>query len=56
MAAKANFKIFKSLSEPWDAMSRQVADYLTELGPEKVISVSHSHEGHIGVIIVWYWE
>ena len=37
-------------------MSKKVTDFLTTLGPGKVIGVSHSQEGTVGVIAVWYWE
>ena len=37
-------------------MSQQVADFLTTLGPGKVIGVSHSQESQFGVIAVWYWQ
>jgi hypothetical protein len=56
MAIKARFKLFKSHRDSWEKMSQQVADFLTTLGPGKVIGVSHSQESQLGVIIVWYWE
>jgi len=56
MAIQARYRLFKSLSDPWEKMSQQVAEFLTTLGPGKVIGVSHSHENSLGVIAVWYWE
>ena len=56
MAVQARFKLFKSYSDSWEAMAGQVAEFLTTLGPGKVIGVSHSQEGTFGVIAVWYWE
>ena len=53
---KAHFKLFHSSWESWDAMCTQVAEFLTELGPERVIGVSVSHESNVGVLTVWYWE
>ena len=52
----AQFKVFKSQRESWEVMAQKAADFLTGIGSEKVISVSHSHESTIGTIIVWYWE
>jgi len=56
MVIQARYKLFKSLTDPWETMSQQVAEFLTTLGPGKVIGVSHSHENNLGVIAVWYWE
>jgi hypothetical protein len=55
MAIQARYKLFKSGHESWETMSQQVADFLTTLGPGKVIGVSHSQENNWGVIAVWYW-
>jgi hypothetical protein len=55
-AIRARFMLFKSLSDPWDVMAQKVADFLTTLGPGRVIGVSHSQESSLGVIAVWYWE
>ena len=56
MELQARFKLFKSNFESWETMAQQVAAFLTMLGPEKVIGVSHSQESQLGVIAVWYWE
>jgi hypothetical protein len=56
MPIQARYKIFKSHTEPWEKMAQRVAEFLTSLGPGRVIGVSHSHESQVGVIIVWYWE
>jgi hypothetical protein len=56
MAIQARFKLFKSNTQSWETMSQQVADFLTTLGPGKVIGVSHSQESQLGVIAVWYWQ
>ena len=56
MAIQARFKLFKSHTESWEKMSQKVADFLTTLGPGKVIGVSHSQESQFGVIAVWYWD
>ena len=56
MPIQARYRIFKSHYETWDKMAQQVADFLTSLGPGRVIGVSHSQESQLGVIIIWYWE
>lgn len=52
----ARFKIFKSVFDSWETMSRQAAKFMTELGPGKVIGVSQSQGDQVGVITVWYWS
>jgi len=56
MPIQARYKIFRSHYETWVQMAQQVAEFLTTLGPGRVIGVSHSQESQLGVIIVWYWE
>jgi hypothetical protein len=56
MPIQARHKVFKSFHQTWDAMAQEVAEFLTSLGPGRVIGVSHSQEGQLGVIFVWYWE
>jgi len=52
----ARFKLFQSSFDSWQTMCTEVAQFLTTIGPTKVIGVSHSQESNIGVITVWYWE
>ena len=56
MPIQARFKLFKSAFDSWETMATQVSEFLTTLGPGKVIGVSHSQESQMGVIAVWYWE
>jgi len=34
---------------------RQAADFANEIGPERVVSISHSEDKDDGVVAVWYW-
>ncbi|WP_145099985.1 hypothetical protein [Anatilimnocola aggregata] len=49
------FKVFRSDWHSWEVLFQQAADFLTEIGPERTISVSHSQEGSVGVVSAWYW-
>lgn len=53
---RAEFKKFESSFGTWEALFQQAADFLTMIGPERTIGVSHSHEKTTGVITVWYWS
>ena len=52
---KAMFQMFRSGHEPWELLFQKAADFMTKVGPEYVIGVSHSHESNQGVVTVWYW-
>jgi hypothetical protein len=52
---RVSFKHFHSTLASWEKLSRQAADFATEIGPERLISISHSEDGNDGVVIVWYW-
>jgi hypothetical protein len=57
------FRHFESASESWESMFAEAAAFATEVGPERLVSISHSHGGGSeswgvggsGVVTVWYW-
>ena len=52
----ARFKIFRSQWDSWETMCTEVAEFLSEIGPDMLIGVSQSQESTLGVITVWYWK
>jgi hypothetical protein len=40
----------------WDQIFTDAAKFATELGPEKVLGISHSEDKGDGVVTVWYWS
>lgn len=40
---------------PWDDLLAQAAQFATEVGPERLITISHSEDHDVGVVVVWYW-
>ena len=34
----------------------RAVEFATQVGREKVISISHSEDRNNGVVVVWYWE
>lgn len=40
----------------WDALFAEAAEFATMLGPERLISISHSDSHSRGVVAVWYWS
>jgi hypothetical protein len=52
---KMAFKVFKSSWSSWDELFSQAAQLATQVGPERVISISHSADQNQGVVTVWFW-
>jgi ATP-dependent Clp protease ATP-binding subunit ClpC len=60
----ARHRTFESRSSSWKDLCDEAAAFATEIGPEKVISISVAASaglempghGGPGVIVVWYWE
>ena len=40
----------------WDELFQQAATFAAGLGPDRVISISHSADKDNGVVVVWYWN
>lgn len=53
---RVQFRIFRSGFGSWSSLFEQAAEFATALGPERVISISHSADKCDGVVTVWYWE
>jgi hypothetical protein len=52
---QVRFQIFRSTTRPWEQLFGDAAKFATAIGLERLIGISHSHEGTIGVVTVWYW-
>lgn len=50
------FEIFRGVMAPWPELFEKASEFATELGPGRLISISHSEDDNDGVIAVWYWE
>ena len=51
-----HFRIFQNAFVAWDALFQQAADFASELGPDRLINISHSEYNRNGVVTVWYWR
>lgn len=56
VSMRVRFRVFRSILKSWESMFQEVADFATEVGPERLISISHSEDHGDGVVTVWYWE
>lgn len=50
------FKKFSALIKSWNAVFQEAADFATELGRDRVVSISHSEDRNEAIVTVWYWE
>jgi hypothetical protein len=53
---RASFKVFRGTLATWEQLFQDAADFATEAGPDRVISISHSEDSNEGVVTVWFWE
>jgi hypothetical protein len=40
----------------WDSLFAEAATFAASIGPERLISISHSEDQNKGVVAVWYWS
>jgi hypothetical protein len=53
---KVEFEVFRSTISSWQDLFASAAAFATKVGPERVISISHSADNGEGVVTVWYWS
>ncbi|HEX5000154.1 MAG TPA: hypothetical protein VFY29_18180 [Terriglobia bacterium] len=49
------FESFRATFKSWQELFAQAAEFATSVGPERLISISHSADQNNGVVTVWYW-
>ena len=47
-------KHFRS-HKSWEKLFQDASDFASKVGPERLISISHSAHSTDGVVTVWYW-
>jgi hypothetical protein len=52
---RVRFQTFVSSWSSWDELFAQAATFATEVGPQRLINISHSCDQKQGVVTVWYW-
>jgi hypothetical protein len=52
---RAKHRTFRGTFATWDQLFDEAADFATEIGPERLINISHSADRGDGVVAVWYW-
>lgn len=53
---RVEFRLFRpGPADTWEDVFSQAAAFANELGPERLIGLSHSGEGMAGLVVVWHW-
>jgi hypothetical protein len=47
--------MFRGVLTSWEALFEEASEFATEIGPDRLISISHSEDKSDGVVTVWYW-
>jgi hypothetical protein len=50
------WRIFRGTLASWDRLFDEAAAFASQVGSERLISISHSEDKDDGVVTVWYWE
>ena len=50
------FEIFRGIMASWEELFTRAAEFATEIGRDRVITISHSEDQQDGVVAVWYWD
>ncbi len=53
---KLSYRFFRGTLATWDDLFTKAAYFASEIGPERVLNISHSVDDGDGVVAVWYWE
>jgi hypothetical protein len=48
-------RVFRGTFATWEQLFTEAGMFATEIGPERVLSISHSADRSDGVVTVWYW-
>lgn len=51
-----HFRVFRSSMTSWNNLFAEAAQFASSIGPQRLISISHSSDHSDGVVTVWYWE
>jgi hypothetical protein len=52
----ARFKVFRIGLATWETLFAEAAEFASEVGPERLITVAHSADNGEGIVTVWYWD
>lgn len=51
----ATFRVFRSPLTTWESLFARAAQFVSKVGPRRLINLSHSEDNNEAVVTVWYW-
>jgi hypothetical protein len=55
-ARMVRFEVFRGVMASWEDLFEEAAEFATRLGPDRLITISHSEDENDGVVAVWFWD
>ena len=52
---RLTYRMFRGTLATWDDLFTKAAYFASEIGPERIMNISHSVDDGDGVVAVWYW-
>jgi len=52
---RLTFQSYRGTLATWEQLFSAAARFATDIGPERVLNISHSADENDGVVTVWYW-
>ena len=56
LVPKVIYKVFRGTFATWNSLFDEAAAFASQLGSDRLISISHSEDKDDGVVAVWYWS
>jgi hypothetical protein len=53
---QVRYRVFRGVFTTWEKLFDDAASFASEIGPERLITISQSEGQQEGVVTVWYWE
>ena len=53
---EVRYEVFRGTFATWDSLFAEAAAFASQIGRDRLISMSHSADSSDGVVTVWYWS
>ncbi len=52
----SKYQMFKSATKLWTTLFDEATEFASQLGEGRVINITHSCDGGVAVVVVWFWD
>ena len=53
---RVHFRVFRGTWASFNNLFSQASAFASEIGKDRLISISHSEDKDDGIVTVWYWD